>query len=95
MREIIYSRHLKERLELRELPYDLPLQIYERPTERYRDLATKLSVAIGKSAYRGRIREFAVVYRETEDVITLVTIHPVKPRQKLSRLRQGRWQPLP
>lgn len=92
MREIVYSEHLKTRLELREIPYNLPKRIYERSTERYRDRQTELSIAIGRSAYRGRVREFTVVYREVQSTVILVTIHPLKPQQKFARARQARWE---
>lgn len=94
MQKIVYAEHLKMRLELRELAYDLPAQIFKRSAERYRDRETGLSIAIGRSAYRGKMREFAVVYREAGNMITLITIHPVKLRQKLARVRAGRWKPL-
>ncbi|MEK7542419.1 MAG: hypothetical protein AAB524_01830 [Patescibacteria group bacterium] len=43
---------------------------------------------------RLRIREFVVVYEETDQEVRLITIHPLKPYQKFGRIQSKRWQKL-
>ncbi|MBI2050274.1 MAG: hypothetical protein HYT31_00535 [Parcubacteria group bacterium] len=94
MREVVYSKHLELRLKLRSIHHELPRIIYQTSSERYTDAITQLSVAINKTAYRGKVREVALVYRETAKEARLITIHPLKPGQKNSRIKSGRWKKL-
>ena len=80
------------RLDLREVPYDLPKKIYRTSKERYLDQGTQTIVAIKRIRYKGRMREFALVYRETSAEALLITLHPLKQYQKLSRIKSKRWQ---
>jgi len=43
---------------------------------------------------RLKLREMAVIYEEINNQINLITIHPLKNYQKLSRIKLGRWQKL-
>jgi len=90
---IKYSSHLRERIRIRELPYDLAKDILIFATERYYDTMTHHLVAIGKGKYKGKIREFVVVYREDplNKVVEVITIHPLKLDQKENRIKKGRW----
>jgi len=94
MKEVIYSKHLELRLKLRSIHRELPRIIYQTSDERYADTITELSVAISKTAYQGKVREVVLVYRETAKEARLVTIHPLKPGQKNSRIKSGRWEKL-
>jgi len=51
-------------------------------------------VAIKKIKFKRRIREMAVIYEEINGQINLITIHPLKDYQKISRIKSGRWQKL-
>ncbi|MFB3885587.1 MAG: hypothetical protein ACE144_10195 [Thermodesulfobacteriota bacterium] len=37
-------------------------------------------------------REVMVAYTIEEETVTLLTIHPLKHRQKESRVKSGRWR---
>lgn len=90
---IKYSNHLRERIRIRELPYDLAKDILIFAVERYYDTITQHLIAIGKGKYKRKIREFAVIYKEDWEnrVVEVVTIHPLKPGQKENRVKNGRW----
>ena len=90
--KIIYSSHLELRLKLRSIPRALPMRIYESSKNRYFDRETGLYIDVGRAAHRGKRREFVVVYKETESGMLLVTIHPLKTRQREVRVKSGRWQ---
>jgi uncharacterized protein YuzE len=90
---IRYSQHLKLRLELRKIPRHLPRSIYQRTNELYYHNRTENLIATARARYGGRIREMMVAFSENKAEITLVTVHPLKPRQKANRIASGRWIP--
>src|SRR6185436_16341689 len=92
-KRIRYSDHLQLRMSLRRIPRPLPRSIYRRAKEVFYDHRTGHLVAIARSRYGGRLREMMVAYSEIEDEVTLITVHPLKPRQKTNRLASGRWIP--
>lgn len=92
MKEAVYSSHLELRLKLRSIHYELPKIIYKTSSERYFDTITKLSIAVDKAAYKGKIRDVAVVYKDSTKEAMLITIHPLKLHQKNSRIKSGRWK---
>ncbi|MEK7202823.1 MAG: hypothetical protein AAB653_00700 [Patescibacteria group bacterium] len=94
MKKIIYSSHLIFRLKLREIPYALPKEIYQTAKEQYFDKETFKRIAIKKVKFKNKLREMAIIYEEINDQINLITIHPLKDYQKISRTKSGRWQKL-
>lgn len=94
MKRISYTQHLELRLKIREIPYNLPEEIYEQADERYFDTVTKKLIAVSSASYKNKVREFAVVYEESEQGVRIITIHPLKTYQKFSRIQSKRWQKL-
>lgn len=94
MKEIIYTAHLELRLKLRGIPHNLPRAIYKTAEERYFDRETEKNVAVKRVNYKGKKRELMLAYQETDAGAHLVTIHPLKEYQKVSRVKSGRWQKL-
>ncbi len=94
MKKIVYSQHLILRLKLREIPYFLPKEIYQTSKEHYFDKETFKKIAIKKIKFKNKLREMLVVYEEINNQINLITIHPLKNYQKISRIKSGRWQKL-
>ena len=47
--QIKYSKHLKTRLILRKIDYELPRQIFEKAEERFNDTLTGHSIAAAKA----------------------------------------------
>lgn len=92
--EVVYSSHLELRLKLRSINRELPKLIYKTSKERYFDTMTKMSIAVDKAIYKSKKRDIAVTYKETLDKVILITIHPLKPNQKSSRIKLGRWKKL-
>jgi hypothetical protein len=91
---IKYSAHLEFRLKVREISYDLPLKIFREAKEHYYDTATKHCVAVGQVKFEGKLREMALSYERKGRLIVLITIHPIGPNQKNSRIISGRWKRL-
>ena len=92
--KIIYTDHLRLRMKLRGISKLLPKQIWVDAKERYYDRATEHYVALMNFKLKERIKTFALSYDERENVVYLITIHPIKELQKLSRIKTGRWQKL-
>ena len=92
MTKIIYTDHLKLRMKLRSVPKHLPQTIFEKPSERYYDTITKHQIAIATAMLKGKIKEYVLSFDEVDDRAELITIHPIKPAQKLARVRSGRWR---
>jgi len=94
MKKIVYSQHLIFRLKLREIPYLLPKRIYQTSKEHYFDKETLKKLAVKKVKFKEKFRDMAVIYEEINGQINLITIHPLKKYQKISRIKSGRWQKL-
>lgn len=91
-KKIIYTPHLQLRMKIREIENELPKQIYEKTKEKYFDTKTGYYIGVDEIYYKNKLREMAVTYEETPDEIKIITIHPLKPYEKLSKIRTGRWQ---
>lgn len=92
MENINYTGHLLFRMKMRGIPEALPLYIYKTSKERYFDSLTLHNVVVKKVKFQGKTREMAVVYEKSATAVNLITIHPLKLFQKISRLQLKRWQ---
>lgn len=93
MEVIRYVPHLEWRLRVRRISWELPERIYRQADAHYYDTATGHGIAVKRVRYRGKWRELVVVYDATARDVELVTIHPLRPEQKQTRLESGRWKP--
>ena len=90
MKPIRYTKHLKTRIKLRNIQYQLPRKIYKEAAEHYFDIQTELKIALKPFQFSGKIRGVIVVYKENK-AVKLITIHPLKKKQKADRIKRGRW----
>ena len=88
--QIKYSKHIKTRIALRKIDYDLPKRIFEKADERYTDTETEHTIAVMKDMIYGKERDI-IVKQDNED-IKLITIHPLKDGQEENRIQSGRWR---
>jgi len=77
---------------MRDIPYSLPKNIFRQAKEHFFDSLTEHYVAVHNVLFKNKIREFAVTYDSKEDEIEIITVHPLKPHQKITRINSGRWQ---
>ena len=89
--EIKYTAHLQWRLHIRSIPYELPRQILQASNEHYKDTLTHHDIAIQRVKYSGGLKEVAVSYDQRANFLEVITVHPIKPAQKNSRIQSGRW----
>jgi hypothetical protein len=92
--EIIYTSHLEFRLKTRNIPYDLPRRVFEQAEAHYYDNLTRHYIAIHRVRFQGKLREMALTYDKGGNVVEMITIHPIRPRQKQNRIGSGRWKRL-
>lgn len=90
--KVYYTEHLKLRLKARNIHEELPRKILNEADERYWDTATSKWIALKKVRYKNKEREFIVVYEKTDEIINLITVHPIKTYQKYHRIKTGRWK---
>lgn len=91
--KVIYTSHLEFRLSIRNIPYNLPRKIFQEANEHYYDNLTKHYIAIHKVKYVvEEYREMIVAYDKKKDLIEIITVHPIRPYQKHSRISSGRWK---
>lgn len=57
------------------------------------DDITRHYIAVSRISLGGKIREFAVSFDVGEN-IKLITIHPLRKKQKDRRIMSGRWKKL-
>ena len=90
--KIEYSEHLKTRIHLRNIDWNLPRQILESATDHYFDHETGYMIAIKQVYLYNRLRNVMVAYTEQGDTLKAITIHPLKEGQIENRIRNGRWR---
>ena len=81
-------------MEIRDIPKNLPMKIFKEAQEVYLDTDTSYHIALKKLMYKNKIRDMIVVFEELDDVIILVTIHPLKSYQKEARVKTRRCKKL-
>lgn len=62
MPAIIYSKHIKTRISLRKIDYDLPKKIFDETQERYIDNKTGYSIAVLKASLYDKERDVMIAY---------------------------------
>ena len=92
MPDIIYSKHIKTRISLRKIDYDLPKKIFDEAQERYIDNKTGYSIAVLKVLLYDKERDVMVAYINEGEDVKLLTIHPLKEGQRENRIKTGRWR---
>ncbi|MBS3159111.1 hypothetical protein J4206_07545 [Candidatus Woesearchaeota archaeon] len=91
MVSIVYTDHLKLRLNIRKIPFGYPRKIYQKPELRYYDTIENTEIAIRKLYYNQKIRNMAIVYEKKGDNIEIITIHPISEEKLLNRIINRRW----
>lgn len=88
---IIYTKHLKDRLKERRFPKNYPEKIFLESEEKYIDTIQNSNIAIKKLSYNGKIRKIMVAYTFNAKNVRIHTIHPENNREIKKRIKSGRW----
>src|SRR3989338_2223339 len=93
MVNVLYTDHLKLRLEVRKIPRHYPKEIYEKPDRRFFDELEGNLIAVKKLLYNKKERSMMIAYEEKGETIEIITIHPISEEKIASRIVNGRWTP--
>ena len=87
-----YTKHLENRLKLRKIKHDLPRKIFVEAKDRYYDEETGHYIAVIEAELYDKMKEVMVAYTIENDVVNLITVHPLKAGQKDNRIQTRRWR---
>jgi hypothetical protein len=87
MPEIIWTSYLRHRATLRGFDLDLIENILRFSSERYYDVETERSIAVGKHGEQLVL----IPYEQSGNIITPITIHATTRQQIRFRLKTGRF----
>lgn len=90
--KIIYTPHLRFRLKVRGISHQLPKKIFKEAKEHYYDNLSKHYLAVHKLRFNKKLREVVIAYDKKDEIIEIITIHPLKIYQKITRISSGRWR---
>lgn len=91
MSKVTYTSHLRLRLKVREIPENYPLLIYKNPDQKYYDVVEEKFIAIKKLKYNKEIRDMMIAYEEKDELVEIITIHPITQEKIVSRIMNERW----
>lgn len=91
MEKVLYTDHLKLRLKVRNIPNEYPKLIYKNPEQKYYDVVERKFIAIKKLKYNNKTRDMMIAYEEKNEVIEIVTIHPITEEKIINRTINERW----
>lgn len=91
MVKVEYTNHLKLRLKVRKIPEHYPKDIYESPEQKFYDNSEKTSIAIKKLHYNKKLRNMMIAYEDKEDLVEIITVHPITEEKIINRIMTGRW----
>ncbi len=92
MGDIVYTDHLRLRLDIRKIPESYPREIYLNPDQRFVDKVEGYTIAVKKLQYSGRDRNMMIAFEESGNDVTIITIHPISDEKISNRIRSGRWE---
>ncbi len=91
MKTIVYTEHLINRLKVRKIPKNYPIQTYKNPDEEYYDIIEKNHIRIKQLEYNKKSIKLMIAFQENQEQATIITIHPIDQAQINNRIIKGRW----
>lgn len=89
---IVYTKHLRLRLKVRLIPFNLPRIVVSEADEFFFDRITETYIAIKKFPRMQLPNEYMVAFGIVGNNCHMITIHPLRFRQKANRIVSKRWQ---
>ncbi len=89
--EVKYSAHLRFKMQVREIPEQMPERIYRESKQRYYNHHSLRHIAVMAVHHKQRRTWMMIAYDQTPDHVEIITIHPITKDQIQERLITGRW----
>lgn len=89
--KIILQPHLKIRLQQRKIPQNYPGKILAKPESQYFDSLTGHFIAVRRLKYNEKLRPMAVAYDIIDELIQVITIHPITDQEITNKVQRKRW----
>ena len=86
---LVYTTHLRLRLKLRLIPFNLPRIVVLQADEFFLDRKTVTYIAVKRFADS---KEYMVSFVQRENELLIINIHTLRFRQKANRIVSKRWQ---
>lgn len=86
-----YSDHVKRRMRERKITQAIVTSVLGKPKHKFIDSETGYIVYTKELVFRGKKRPIAVSVDETTEIATIVTVHPIRERDIISRTENRRW----
>jgi len=86
-----YTDHLRVKMVIREIPEGLPETVFREAESSFHDEVTGHSIAIKEALYGGKRRLIMVAYDIKNDVVEIITVHPIGRGQVETRVKSKRW----
>lgn len=86
-----YTDHLRVKMVIRGIPEGLPETVFREAESRFHDEVTDHFIAIKEALYAGKRRLIMVAYDIKDDVIEIITFHPIGRGQVEARVKSKRW----
>jgi len=76
---------------IRGIPERLPEIVFRGAESRFHDEVTGHFIAVKEVLYAGKRRLIMVAYDTKDDVVEIITVHPVGREQVEARVKSWRW----
>jgi hypothetical protein len=76
---------------IRGIPERLPETVFREADNRFHDEITGHFIAIKEALYGGKRRLIMVAYDTKNDVVEIITVHPIGRGQVEARVKSKRW----
>ncbi len=91
--QLIFTQHLKTRLEQRGIPMKLVKTVFNNSKEYYWDNLRNHHIKVTSVHYKNRLRKVLLAYDKiTTEKVELITLHPITDKEIKQRLGSGRWE---
>ena len=82
-----YTDHLRVKMVIRGIPERLPETVFRKAENKFHDEVTGHSIAVKEASYKGERRLIMVAYDTKNDVVEIVTVHPIGREQLDARVK--------
>ena len=86
-----YSTHARRRMSERKVLRTLVRKVIQAADHTYVDTLTGYTIYLKRLPFKGEERRIAVSVDQNKDSATIVSVHPIRERDFVSRTNSGRW----